>query len=220
MSIQSLALISLHADPATAPGASEGGGTHSYIRELIIGLTKHEWDVTVLTRWANTRLPQHETISSKARIVRLVIGEVGPLDKRNLHDLHSVSLVAARTALTGIDNLRLIHSVYWNSGRVAMELSSQFGINFVHTVISNGWRRQQKGLSDQPLSRLETEAKVFAAAFSIFCVSIQERNDLVNNYHVDPAKVFVVGRPVARIFEHPSHDELGNPADLCWREEI
>lgn len=215
-----VAIISLHADPATPPGASEGGGTHSYIRELMIGLTRHEWNVTVLTRWANHELPQHEVISSQARIVRLQIGHVGPLDKRRLSNLHPVSLAAARAALSKVSNLQLIHSVYWNSGRVAMELSTELGINFVHTVISNGWRRQHHGLFDQPDSRLETEARIFASAFSIFCVSNQERKDLVDHYHVDPAKVFVVGRPVSKVFEHPCHDELGNPANLDWPEEM
>jgi D-inositol-3-phosphate glycosyltransferase len=214
-----LALITLHADPATPPGASEGGGTHSYIRELMIGLTRHEWGLTVLTRWADSNLPQSETISSRLRIVRLRIGEIGPLDKRVLDDLHPISLSAARSALQEVPNLSLIHSVYWNSGRVGMELAASRGIPFVHTVISNGWRRQHHGLCDQPANRVATEAKVFEAAFAIFCVSGQERSDLVEHYGVDPFKMVVVGRPVASVFQHPCHDELGSPASLRWPEK-
>jgi D-inositol-3-phosphate glycosyltransferase len=186
----------------------------------MIGLTRHDWTVTVLTRWADPSLPEQETLSSKLRIVRLRIGEIGPIDKRLLPSLHYESLSAARSALFEVPNLTLIHSVYWNSGRVAMELASPLGIPFVHTVISNGWRRQLHGLLDQPPDRLATERNVFEAAFWIFCVALQERNDLVDHYGLDPSRILLVGRPVARVFQDPSRDELGNPAVVSWGEEM
>ena len=186
----------------------------------MIGLTRHDWTVTVLTRWADPSLAEHETLSSRLRIVRLRIGDIGPIDKRLLPGLHYESLSAARTALFEVPNLTLIHSVYWNSGRVAMELASSRGIPFVHTVISNGWRRQHHGLFDQPPDRLATERSVFEAAFWVFCVAPQERNDLVEHYGLNPSRILVVGRPVAPVFQAPSHDQLGKPAGVSWREEM
>lgn len=186
----------------------------------MIGLTRNDWRVTVLTRWAESGLPEQETLSSRLRIVRLRIGDIAPIDKRLLAGLHAESLSAVRSALVEMPDLALIHSVYWNSGRVAMDLASSRGIPFVHTVISNGWRRQHHGLLDQPPDRLATERSVFKAAFWIFCVALQERNDLVEHYGVDPSRILVVGRPVAPVFRYPSHNELGNPGVVSWREEM
>lgn len=207
-----LTLISLHADPATPPGTGEGGGTHSYVRELMLGVSRRSWSLTVLTRWADQRLPERERLSPKIKIIRLRIGEVAPMDKRRLNDLHLTSLAEARSALATEPAMNLLHSVYWNSGRVATDLSDELGIPFVHTVISNGWRRWQQGARDQPAERLEVERRVFASAFAVFCVSGQERSDLIEHYTVDPSKVVVVGRPVAHSFLHPCRDELGHPS--------
>lgn len=174
----------------------------------------------MLTRWADSSLPEQEILSSRLEIVRLRIGEIGPIDKRLLGGLHVESMSAVRSALVEMPDLALIHSVYWNSGRVAMELASARGIPFVHTVISNGWRRQHHGLLDQPADRLALEQRVFHAAFWIFCVALQERDDLVEHYGVDPSRILVVGRPVAAVFNYPSHNELGKPAGLSWREDV
>jgi hypothetical protein len=149
-------------------------------------------------------------------IIRLQIGKVGPLDKRFLDDLHPISLSSAQAALTQLPKVDLLHSVYWNSGRMAMELSCSLGLPFVHTVISNGWRRLQEGMHNQCQTRLGVEKQVFSAAFAIFCVSRQERADLIDYYETNPNKIIVVGRPVALSFKRPCHDEKGNPSCLQW----
>lgn len=213
-----LTLISLHADPATPPGTGEGGGTHSYLRELMLGLSRRSWSLTILTRWADPRLLECERLSAKIKIIRLRIGEVAPMDKRRLNDLHPTSLAEARSALAAEPATDLLHSVYWNSGRVATDLSEELNVPFVHTVISNGWRRWQQGARDQPAQRLEVERRVFASAFAVFCISRQERSDLIDHYAIAPGKVVVVGRPVAHSFLHPCRDEWGHPLRPDWRE--
>jgi hypothetical protein len=93
-----------------------------------------------------------------------------------------------------------------------MDLSKELGISFVHTVISNGWRRQAENAHDQPSSRLDVERTVFHAAFAIFCIANEERDDLIKRYGVNSRKIAVVGRPVASSFLNPCRDELGRPA--------
>ena len=206
-----IVLISLHADPATPSGADDGGGTHAYIRELIAGFSQTLWKLTVLTRWATTALPQSEGVAPNIRIARLQIGPVAPIDKRLLNDLHPISVQQALEELRG-EPIDLIHSVYWNSGRVAKELAKRNRRTFVHTVISNGWRRLQEGASDQPTARIDVEQQVFSSAFGIFCISGEERRDLIEHYAVPPDKIFVVGRPVAEVFRSPCRDECGRPS--------
>jgi D-inositol-3-phosphate glycosyltransferase len=213
-----LTLVTLHADPATPAGGAAAGGTHAYVRELMLGLTKNRWSLTVLTRWADPCLPEREVLSPTLKIVRLRIGDVAPMDKRFLDDLHLISLAAACAVVAEEPQVDVLHSVYWNSGRVAMDLAASLSLPFVHTVISNGWRRWREGARDQPPGRIEVESRVFAAAFAIFCVSGQERADLVEQYAVNPGKLVVVGRPVAPSFRHPCHDEWGRPSPPSWSD--
>lgn len=211
-----IVIVTLHADPATPSGTGGGGGTHSYVRELMVGLAKNEWSVTVITRWADPELPKQEHLSSSTRLIRVEIGDVAPLDKRLLNDLHLASLQAVNDALGSGPEIHALHSVYWNSGRVAMDLSARLGLPFVHTVISNGWRRGQEGVSDQSPDRIDVERRVFRAAFAVLCVSEEERSDLVHHYDVNPNKAIVVGRPVAPNFQNPCHDEWGRPSAMTW----
>lgn len=208
-------LICLHADPVAPSGAETGGGTHAYLRELLTGLGSRGWKVTVITRRGSTDLPSQEQISRYTRIVRMQIGPPGPLDKALLDGLHSETLAATRDVLAQLRrHPDVLHSVYWNSGRVALDLSTESGIPYVHTVISNGKRRVLVGAAPNASRREEVEGWVFGAAFRIFCISEAEKQDLVELYSVDPARLMVVGRPVAEYFTQPAHDEMGTPRPL------
>jgi D-inositol-3-phosphate glycosyltransferase len=205
-------MVSLHADPATAAGAAGGGGTHSYLRELLTALPRRGRSITVITRRTSVSLPARQILSRSAEILRVQIGSLAPVDKRLLDGMHALSVDAVRAAITSSgESVRLLHSVYWNSGRVALDLSREFGIPFVHTVISNGRRRSSVGTEANDSRREEVEQQVFDGALWIFCICPAERDDLVELYGVDTAKIIVVGRPVSVDFLVPAHDELGNP---------
>lgn len=208
-------LICLHADPASPSGTQSGGGTHSYLRELLAGLGSRGWRVTLVTRRASDQLPPEEQISRFTRLVRVQVGPLGPLDKSLLDGLHPESLQTIRDVIgQASPPPDVLHSVYWNSGRVAMELSAELGIPFVHTVISNGRRRVLLGAARNVPGREAVEERVFASAFRVFCVTEEEKRDLVELYSVAPGRVVVVGRPVADWFVHPAHDEMGEPRPL------
>jgi D-inositol-3-phosphate glycosyltransferase len=160
-------------------------------------------------------LPERQEISPDAQIVRVRIGDVAPIDKRLLDGMHDESLARVREAIASSPPApNLLHSVYWNSGRVAADLARELRIRFVHTVISNGARRQAAGASENAQQRITTESRVFAEAFRIFCVAHEEADDLVSLYGVDAEKIIVVGRPVSIAFLRPPHDERGRPALL------
>jgi D-inositol-3-phosphate glycosyltransferase len=206
-----VALICLHADPVLPAGVAEGGGTHSYLRELLGFLEETGSHHILFTRWADAAAPAVERTSRLGQVRRLRIGDPGPLDKRELPRLHSVTLGALGEALDQWGRPDLLHSVYWNSGEAAMDHARANRLPFVHTVISNGWRRAQMGFLDQPAERVPTERRVFGAASRIFCISPQERDDLVAAYGVSPERVAVVGRPVAAPYLDPARDGNGAP---------
>jgi hypothetical protein len=204
-------MICLHADPVLAPGVAEGGGTHSYLREMLGFLEDSGSHHILFTRWADAAAPAVERTSRLGEVRRLRIGDPGPLDKRELPGLHRVTLAALGEAVDQWGRPDLLHSIYWNSGEAAMDYGQANALPFVHTVISNGWRRAEMGLLDQPEERLPTERRVFAAARRIFCICPQERDDLVAAYGVSEERVTVVGRPVAAPFLDPPRDRNGAP---------
>jgi len=212
-------LICLHADPTQPSGILEGGGTHAYLRELTVGLAARGHACHVVTRRRSPDLASLVKVSPLTTLQRIDIGEPGPMDKRLLDGLH-LETFARLNDLWGHFPCppRLIHSVYWNSGRVAMELSATHAIPFVHTVISNGKGRLARGATGNSQNREAVEERVFRAAARIFSISQDEKQDLVALYGVDPGKIVVIGRPVDAAYLSPAQDEMGNPRDP-WATE-
>ena len=207
-----LLMISLHADPTSPAGIGEGGGTHSYIRELLSYFANVNIKIMLITRKRHPSLPECEEVSENCRIQRIIINGMKPINKKELYALHNISLQKIEIALEKIKfKPDLIHSIYWNSGQVARDLSYKQRIPYVHTVISNGLRRFKSGM-DEPLEkRFEIEKQIFQSASYIFCITPSERNDLVQLYQIEARKIMIPGRPISNDFLYPSHDDFGVP---------
>lgn len=205
-------MVSLHADPDSAAGIGEGGGTHLYVRELMTELPRLGVQLTIVTRSADTSLPTFRHINENVKLYRVKIGPKGPLDKRWLDAHHEETVERILSVIDLIDSqLDLLHSIYWNSGKAVHAISIKTGIPYVHTVISNGIRRRIEGGSESFGVREEIERIVFQGASKIFCICRQEKADLVNLYGINEDKIVVVGRPIAKSFWSPAHDEFGQP---------
>lgn len=203
-------IITLHADPFSAPGVHEGGGTHSYVRELMMGLASRGWPFAVFTRHTDSSTPVMERVSRHGCLVRIPIGPIGPMHKWFLNEHHGNTILRVRESMAEYKiTPTVLHSIYWNSGRVAMDLSEFMGIPFVHTVISNGMRRELEGAAQGCTERVAIEKKVFQKAVRIFSISQEEKQDLVSLYNIHPQKIIVVGRLVNGVFDKPAHTELG-----------
>ena len=205
-------MISLHADPTMPAGIGEGGGTHSYIRELLTFFSTKEMNVLLITRKCSPDIPKNEQISKTCKIYRIIVNGELPINKKELYALHNVSISRVKDILkTTLFKPDLIHSVYWNSGQIANELSQHFKIPFVHTVISNGLRRKMAGMDEANTARYAIEKEIFQNALYIFCITPSEKEDLIKLYQINQNKIIIPGRPVSADFLYPSHDEFGNP---------
>lgn len=203
-------IITLHADPAEPSGVSGGGGTHAYVRELMREAAVNRRNCIVVTRRFAENLPQVQRISDYCTLFRITIGENAPMDKRRLNSFHDSTVAAISDVIASQENIPdIIHSVYWNSGRAAHDLSRKLGIPYVHTVISNGKRRLLQNANDNADDRLDVEQLVYDNATAIFSISDQEKRDLVDLYSVSAKKIFIVGRPVADCFINPPQNSFG-----------
>lgn len=205
-------IISLHADPAMPPGVSEWGGTHTYMRELLTELCDTAYHVLLITRKVYPNEEDIENILPSCRILRLTLGDFGIFDKRDLYNLHEETV---RLTITALEKLNfkpdIIHSVYWNSGHLALTLSKLWHIPYVHSVISNGRGRNEHGAVGTSPYRIKTEKMVFANATFILCVAESEKREICKYYHINPDKIVVSGQYVHPSFIYASHDFYGNP---------
>lgn len=203
-------VITIHADPAMAPGYEEWGGTHVYMKELIDGFAARKIKCVMFTRKGMNFLDIEE-YSDYCTVIRLSNGEAKPIDKTLLWKYHEYNLAQIQAFIDTHGKPRVIHSVYWNSGRIAMELGRENDIPFVHSVISNSRGRTSRGATEAAPFRSEYEQQIFTSAKVVICVSDEERDDIVNLYNVPSDKVVVAGQHIHEAFLLPSRDVNGFP---------
>lgn len=205
-------ILTIHADPAMPPGYSEWGGTHTYMRELLDAFSDLHINCILVTRRAMEELPEIEHYSDYCTIYRLQNGDISPIDKTKLHLYHEHNLSLIQRIIQTIGTPpKVIHSVYWNSGRLGMELAKIYSIPLVHSVISNSKGRQARGAYEPLPQRADYEQLIYNHAKWILCVSKDEKNDLIELYNIPPEKLIVAGQYIHSSFLLPSRDNNGFP---------
>lgn len=205
-------IITIHADPAMPPGYGEWGGTHTYMRELLDDLDENGINCILVTRRVFPELPSMEQYRPHCKIYRLENGSVAPIDKTLLQNYHTKNFEAISKIIAEQGGPpAAIHSVYWNSGRLGMELAKIYRVPFVHSVISNARGRIARGAVESVPARASYEQSIYDAANWILCVSEDEKNDLIQFYHIDAGKLIVAGQYIHPSFISPARDENGFP---------
>ena len=207
-----IVVITMHADPAMAPGYDEWGGTHTYMKELLDEFGKRKIRCLMFTRRSMQCLPYEEQYNEYCTIYRLTNGENEPMSKTRLKEFHSQNVDQILKIINDQDRLpEKIHSVYWNSGRIAVELSRKLGVPFVHSIISNSRGRVRRGAIEPVPKREFYEQEIYDRAQWLICVSDDEAEDLMTLYNVDKNKIVVAGQYIHESFVMPSHDANNFP---------
>lgn len=176
-----IALISVHGDPAIEIGKEEAGGQNVYVRQVGIALAQKGWLVDMFTRKANS---QQDTIvqhSPNCRTIRLSAGpeEFVPRDDIFTYLPEFVDKFLQFQQENQI-NYSLVHTNYWLSAWVGMQLKKKLGIEQVHTYHSLG-AVKYKSVTTIPMiatTRLGTEKAVLETADRIVATSPQERDHM------------------------------------------
>lgn len=212
MDRKNLLIISLHASPSMPPGVNEWGGTHTYMRELLTDLSGSKYNIILVTRKVFPEEQDMEQVIPNGKILRLTLGSFEDFDKRNLYDLHEITL---KQLITQLDHIEfkpdVIHSVYWNSGHLAMKLSRLWKIPYVHSVISNAIGRNLHGAQGTAEHRIHVEREVFLNASFIICVAESEKKEISKFYDTNKCKIIVAGQYVHPSFINPPHNKYGFP---------
>ena len=205
-------ILTIHADPAMPPGYNEWGGTHTYMKELLDIFSDLHINCVLVTRRTMEELPALEHYNDYCTIYRLQNGDIAPIDKTKIHMYHDDNLSAIQQIIQTIGTPpKVIHSVYWNSGRLGIALTKIYNVPLVHSVISNSRGRQARGAYEPLPQRADYEQSIYDHAKWILCVSKDEKNDLIKLYNIPSEKIIVAGQYIHSSFVLPSRDKNGFP---------
>lgn len=194
--MQSVTLISDHGDPLAALGGIQAGGQNVYVREVALALDGRGWQVDVFTHQTDPAQPQVERLGLRSRVIRLDAGRPGFVPKQELFPLLPRFRDQIRAwAQQHKQRYTAIHSNYWLSGWVGMELKQLWGVPLLHTFHSLGKvRAAAAGEENSPAVavRLQVERQILATADRIIATNPVEKKLLRQLYAAPNAKVTVV----------------------------
>ncbi|HEY9641657.1 MAG TPA: glycosyltransferase, partial [Coleofasciculaceae cyanobacterium] len=130
---QAIALISDHGDPAAEIGREEAGGQNVYVRQVGEALAKLGWQVDMFTRKNHASDPTIVQHSPYCRTIRLTAGpeEFIPRDQLFQYLPQFVEAFQKFQTKEGT-NYPLVHTNYWMSAWIGLELRKSSNIQIVH----------------------------------------------------------------------------------------
>ncbi|HLP87467.1 MAG TPA: glycosyltransferase [Nostocaceae cyanobacterium] len=176
-----IAFISVNGDPAAEVGEEETGGQSVYLYQISRILATLGWQVDMFTRKANPHNPTVVYHSPYCRTIRLVAGPEHYISRDEVFEYMSQFLEAFEDFQLKNDiYYPLVHTHYWLSGWVGLQLRNRSRVSIVHTYHSLAAVKYQT-LSSQPKvghTRLTTERQILEQSDVIVATSPQEREDL------------------------------------------
>ncbi len=176
-----IALISVHGDPAIEIGKEEAGGQNVYVRNVGLALARQGWQVDMFTRCSDAKQEKIVEHSPGCRTIRLT---AGPQDfiERDLLFSHLPEFVEN---FLNFQNQHqtiypIVHTNYWLSSWVGMEIRKHQLTKMVHTYHSIG-AVKYKSVSTIPMiarTRLGVEKTCLETADQIVATSPQEKEHM------------------------------------------
>ncbi|MGE5656013.1 MAG: glycosyltransferase family 4 protein [Actinomycetota bacterium] len=176
-----IALISVHGDPAVEIGQEEAGGQNVYVRQVGEALGRLGWQVDMFTRKADSQKPVLVEHSRNCRTIRLVAGPEKFIPRDELYGfLPRFVEEFLKFQLDSGWQYPLVHTNYWLSAWVGMELKKYQPLKQVHTYHSLG-SVKYKSVATVPLiakTRLSVEKNCLETGDRIIATSPQEQEHL------------------------------------------
>lgn len=185
---QAIALISDHGDPAADVGKEEAGGQNVYVRQVGENLAKLGWQVDMFTRKVKPEDPAIVQHSPYCRTIRLVAGPQAFIPRDQVFNAMPEFVTAFQKfqAKEGT-NYPLIHTNYWMSAWVGLQLKQQSNIQLVHTYHSLGAVKYESVPLRPAIAntRLAVEQEILEQANCVVATSPQEEEALRSLISVD-----------------------------------
>ncbi|HXD27990.1 MAG TPA: glycosyltransferase [Arthrobacter sp.] len=195
-----VAMPCLHTSPLDQPGSGDAGGMNVYVREVALALAAGGAQVDIFTRSPEERGPVH--LGPGVVVHHLPAGPRGPLPKEQLPAyLPDISQAILSGRFGPYD---VVHSHYWMSGLVGLDLARAWGVPLVHTMhtMAKSKRRHQRD-AEEPDSRVEAETVLARRATRLTANTAAEADELVADYGADRSRIDLVAPGVNLDIFHP-----------------
>lgn len=215
-----IALISVSGDPAAEIGQEEAGGQNVYVRQVGLALAQQGWSVDMFARRISpdqAAIVQH---APNCRTIRLTAGPQKFIGRDTVFNYlpEFVQQFLAFQKQEGIQ-YPLVHTNYWLSSWVGMELKKHQPLVQVHTYHSLG-AVKYRSVSDLPAiasTRLAVEKTCLETVDSVVATSPQEGEHMRNLVSTKGTVEMVpCGTDIERlgsVDRLTARDELGIPED-------
>ncbi len=186
--------ISFHSCPYSSLGGNGSGGMSVYLRELTASLVEFpEVKVDIVTRAQNPICVEAKYVSPQIRVVQLKGGPEHPIDRKNLYEfIPEFSENLEKYIYRKKEDYDIIHSHYWLSGLAGIYIKKKLRLPLVHTYHTLGFLKKRALGGTEHKSRTNSERYLAQISDVIISPSSNERESLVQEYGILPAKVKVV----------------------------
>jgi hypothetical protein len=176
-----VALISVDGDPTADIGQEEAGGQNVYVRQVGYALAEQGWQVDMFTRFSSSEQAAIVQHSPNCRTIRLKAGPVEFIGRDDLF-AHLPEFVAEFRRFQQRQGYRysLVHTNYWLSSWVGMELKKHQPLIQVHTYHSLG-AVKYRTIGDVPViatQRLAVEKACLETVDRVVATSPQEQKHM------------------------------------------
>ncbi|MGF1588087.1 MAG: glycosyltransferase family 4 protein [Pleurocapsa sp.] len=176
-----IALISVHGDPAIDIGQEEAGGQNVYVRKVGEALARLGWQVDMFTRRSNETQADIVKHNANCRTIRLNAGSKEFIKRQQIFQYLPEFVTAFLEFQEQQETIYpLIHTNYWLSAWVGMELKKQQSSKLVHTYHSLGAVKYKsvKKIPEISQTRLEIEKRCLETADLVVATSPQEQEHM------------------------------------------
>lgn len=176
-----IALISVHGDPAIDIGREEAGGQNVYVRKVGEALARQGWQVDMFTRCSDARQKKIIRHNPNCRTIRLTAGPQGFVVRQKIFEYLPEfldSFIQFQHEQKTI--YPIIHTNYWLSAWVGIELKKRQLIRHLHTYHSLG-AVKYRSVNTIPMiakTRLELEKQCLETADVVIATSPQEEEHM------------------------------------------
>ena len=208
MTIQRLAMLSVHTSPLAPLGSAKAGGMNVYVRELAQEFGRRGLGVDIYTRRVSPHWPAvDDSLGDNVRVVYISAGPKQPLEPQEIYS-HLSQFAAGVIAYTTRQEVQyeLVYSHYWLSGWVAYKLKEVWGTPFAHMYHTLGQMKNRiiPGYSaPAPDLRINVETEITNWADQLIVATPAERQQLLWLYRADRRKIAIVPPGVNTERFHP-----------------
>jgi D-inositol-3-phosphate glycosyltransferase len=207
-----VAMISMHTSPLATPGVGDAGGLNVYVAEVARRLGERGLKVDVFARTDDPDLPEIVDIHEHTRVIHVDAGPREVLAKESLLSLLPEFSAQVQKRMDGYD---VVHSHYWLSGLIGLDLQACYAIPLVHTMHTMARVKNAalgNGQEGEPGVRERGELQVVRRANVLTANTPDEAAQLQKHYGARPEQIMIVPPGVDLRTFHPC-DQPKNRAE-------